>query len=246
MVTIQRQATIGQLVAASPARAGLFEKLGIDYCCGGKQPIEDACRAKGLDPDTVLRMLEAVDAAAGAHANTAPDPAAMTLTDLCQHIEQTHHAYLRSELPRLFELTRRVATRHGRRNPKLVELHRAFAAFQEELVEHMRKEEWIVFPMIRALEGSGEKPQCHCSTLPNPIRKMHADHDAAGSALATFNALTDGYRVPEDACNSYRIMLESLARLEQDMHRHVYKENNVLFPRALELESRQPRAEGGV
>lgn len=231
--TLTPEKTVGQLVAERPSRSRVFEKLGIDYCCGGKLPLADACSRKGLDAATVLAMLEATEGNAG-DAPEGPSPLDMSLTELCDHIERKHHDYLREELPRLEFMTHKVAKVHGENWPWLIELAQVFDALNAELTTHMMKEEQVLFPAIRDLEA-GRVPQSSCgSHLEGPISMMEHEHDNAGQALARMNELSGGYQPPEDACNTFRAMLDSLAELEQDMHRHVHKENSILFPKALE------------
>ncbi len=235
-VSLSPDATVGSLVAARPARARVFERLGIDYCCGGKMPLADACRKNGLDPDTALRMLVASDVDSAAPAN-AVNPASLSLAALADHIEQTHHAYLRTELPRLDAITEKVVRVHGDRDPRLSEVRAACLALAEELSSHMAKEERILFPMIRQLEQSRDLFVLHCGSLAYPIRQMESEHDAAGGGVARMRELTDNFTPPAWACNTYRAMLDGLAQLERDLHQHIHKENNVLFPRAMELEA---------
>lgn len=239
--SISMQTTVGQLVAEKPSRSRLFQKLGIDFCCGGKRPLADACAAKGIDVNTVLAFLEAdADAPAGSRE---VDAAAMGLTELADHIQHTHHAYLRQELPRLQAMIARVADVHGAHDPRLTQIPAIFDEFRQELVGHMLKEEQILFPMIRQMDRDrGARPNFHCGSIANPIRVMEMEHDSAGNALEQMRRLTDDYAPPPDACNTYRATLGGLAELEADMHQHVHKENNVLFPRAIELEQRLSKA----
>lgn len=220
---------MGELVRAVPARARVFEKFRIDYCCGGKIPLAEACRDRGLDPATVLVMLEALDEAAGAGA---VDADALSIAALCDHIETTHHGYLRQELPRLDFLTRKVAAVHGADESRLLEVREVFEGFSGEMVHHMHEEEQVVFPRLRAIEsdeGAGVTPD----ELRGIFVQLEAEHDGAGDALARFRELTDGFTPPDWACNTFRALYDSLGQLESDMHQHVHKENNVLFPRAL-------------
>ena len=223
--------TVGELVAQKPARARVFEKIGIDYCCGGKKPLDQACSEKGLDAKTVAVMLDAADAPSS---DRFADAQAMTLTELADHVVKTHHDYLRRELPRIEQLLAKVINAHGRNHPEMIEVGRIYAAFNEEMNSHMMKEERVLFPAIRAMEGSGTP--FHCGSIANPIRQMEAEHDSAGDALAQFRGLTGDYTPPPDACNTFRALLDSLEDLEQDMHQHVHKENNILFPRAIQRE----------
>lgn len=232
--TIDLRDTVGELVARRPFLSRVFEEAGVDYCCGGKRPLEDACRQKGLDPVAFAARLE--EAAAEADDEQFVDAAAMSLTALADHIQQTHHAYLKEELPRLDFLTAKVSSVHGEHDARLHEIHRIFQEFAADLSAHMMKEEQILFPLIRRLEASSSAQSFHCGSIANPIRQMELEHHGAGDALEQFRALTDDYSPPEWACNTYRAMLDALARLERDMHQHVHKEDNVLFPRALQRE----------
>ncbi len=227
--------TVGQLVADRPSRSRVFENLGIDFCCGGRKTLAEACAARGLDASTVLTVLLAAEMTGSP--STATDWTAATLTSLCDHIEQTHHAYLRAELPRLTAMIEKVAATHSDKDGRLPALAGVFAGFVAELASHMVKEEQILFPMVRKLEASDEPVQFHCGTLRNPIAVMEHEHDDAGAALARMRELTDEYVPPAEACNTWRAMLDGLHELEADMHQHVHKENNILFPRAVELEN---------
>ncbi|MFP4145700.1 MAG: iron-sulfur cluster repair di-iron protein [Phycisphaeraceae bacterium] len=241
MTTISTQTTVGELVAQRPARSRVFEKLGIDYCCGGRKPLAEVCEKKGLDPQTVLTMLEAIDAAGDGEE---VDAANMGLAELCDHIVATHHAYLREELPRLDFMTHKVSSVHGDREPRLHELRDAFVAFQEEVTSHLMKEEQILFPIIKQLELGDAGAAGHCGSIANPIAQMEHEHDNAGVGLETMRRVTDDFTPPEWACNTFRALYDALAQLEPDMHRHIHKENNVLFPRAQELEQQQTAAAG--
>jgi regulator of cell morphogenesis and NO signaling len=228
-------ATVGQLVVERPSRARVFEKFGIDYCCGGKVPLKQAIAAKGLKSETIVAELE--------HEQTPGDQpvfernwATASLTDLCDHIEQTHHARLKQDLPRLEFLTAKVASRHGDRRQELKEIHRIVLALRAELESHMAREEQVLFPFCRRLDSADELPPSHCWTVRNPIEVMVREHEDAGEALAQLRELTNGYTPPADACNTYRAMYDALHELERDMHQHVHKENNILFPKATRAE----------
>jgi regulator of cell morphogenesis and NO signaling len=224
--------TVGQWVVERPARARVFETFGIDYCCGGKQPLEQACRDRHVDVQQVLKALEQSD--------TQPSPledwSHATLTELADHIEATHHQYLRREFPRLDFFTEKVARNHGADKPQLAELRQVFLALRDELEQHMAKEEQILFPLCRRLAAAGGPVASHCGSVANPIAVMVREHDDAGEALARMRELTNGYAAPEGSCNTFRAFMASLAELEADLHLHIHKENNILFPRAIELE----------
>lgn len=234
MLTLDPTATVGSFVRQKPSRSRVFESLKIDYCCGGKTPLHQACERKGIDAAEVMKQIEASDAAA--ETSDLTDADSMTLTELADHIEATHHAYLREELPRLDFMTEKVSRVHGEKDERLFRMREAFVALKAELEPHMMKEEKILFPLIRQLEASQSSSEFHCGSVANPIRQMEHEHDQAGNALEILREVTDGYEPPEWACNTYRAMLDSLQKLEADMHQHVHKENNVLFVKALELE----------
>lgn len=233
LTAISPETTIGELVAAKPALARLFENLGIDYCCGGKKTLAAACAAKGLEIATTIALLESAGAALSATTREV-DAAAMSLTQLTDHIEATHHAYLKAELPRLIEMSERVATKHSWRDGRLLDVAGAVRSLAEEMISHMRKEEIILFPLVRQIErGAAGAPSS--AQLAGPIRQMEAEHEGAGDLTARLRQLTDDFTPDHEACNTHRALLAGLAEFESDLHRHVHKENNVLFPRALAL-----------
>lgn len=227
--------TVGQLVAERPERGRVFERLGIDYCCGGRKPLREACVQRGLDPEQVRAELE--EAEGLPVACTEPDWTTAPLSDLIDHIETTHHERMRSELPRVAALVQKVAGAHGRRHPALLQLERTFSEFSVELLSHMSKEELALFPRIRELESGAAANEGRPGTLDPSVRRMMEEHDDAGRALARMRAFTSGFTPPDDACASYRVMLAGLRDLERDVRTHVHKENNILFPRAIALES---------
>ena len=235
MTAIDTEATIGEIVRQCPSRARVFESLKIDYCCGGKISLSDACERRKIDTNDVLEQLRQCDSAGGD--KQVIDADAMTLTDLADHIVETHHAYLRNELPRLDFMTEKVSRVHGDKEPRLLKIREAFVALKNELEPHMVKEEQILFPMVRQLEASTAKPESDCGSVGNPIRQMEHEHDQAGNALAILRESSDDFVPPNWACNTYRAMLDTLEQLEGDLHQHIHKENNVLFPKALKLES---------
>ena len=230
--------SVGDWVARHPQTSRVFESLQIDYCCGGGKLLEQACRDRQLDPQQILLQLEQTIDGADEPTN---DWLNAPLVELCDHIEQTHHAYLREELPRLTEMVAKVVAAHGENHPELATVQEVFNSLRAELEPHMFKEEQVLFPAIRQLEQSADDPSFPFGTVANPIRMMEQEHDDAGYALSRLHTLTRDYHIPEGACNTYRAMLAGLRHLEKDMHRHVHKENSILFPRAIELErSRVP------
>lgn len=233
MTTFQISDTVGAIVRDHPALSRLFEQVQVDYCCGGQKTLAEACAKRGIDPQTFLTELET-------WVTTTPAPevnlTALSLTELADHIERIHHAYLHAELPRLEKMVTKVAAVHGEKEPRLIQIKDIFLALSAELATHLMKEEQILFPMIRQLEASDTLPTFHCGTVANPVRRMEFEHEEAGVALAQLRQLTDEFTPPAWACNTYRALLDALHTFEQDMHQHVHKENNVLFPRAIALE----------
>lgn len=234
MSTTTIEKTVGELVAERPGRSRVFEAYGIDYCCGGKRPLPEACAKKGVDIAKIVREIAYADADIQ---DDAIDCGTMPLDELADHIVDTHHAYLEKELPRLVAMSAKVAKVHGDSDLRLVELAQVVSELAAELQSHMMKEENVLFPIVRQLADTDTLPQMHCGNLSNPIRVMEAEHDTAGNALERAHELTDNYTPPKWACNTYRALLERLHDLELDMHQHIHKENNILFPKALEKEA---------
>jgi regulator of cell morphogenesis and NO signaling len=231
MKNINADTTVGEIVRAFPARSRVFENLGIDYCCGGKKPLREVCRSCGLDPATVVAMLAALD---NVPETSLADPDNITLSELCDHIERVHHGYLREELPRLDFMTHKVSAVHGDSEPRLVEIRRVFENFKAKITSHTQEEDENVFPAIRQLEKAG-RDKSVAFGFTEELEKLEAEHEKTGAALREFKELTDNYTPPEWACNTFRALYDGLARLEKDMHQHVHKENNVLFPKTLAM-----------
>ncbi len=228
--------TVGQMVAEKPSRALVFERIGIDFCCGGKLTLEDACRYRGLDVAVVLHELELADSSAE---TVKGNCAVFSLSALCDHIVARYHAYLRREMPRLGTLLFRVVEAHGDHHPELRRILEIYGRFAGDLKRHIDVEEEVLFPMIRQLE-SGISPQ---GGSPGRIELLTEDlaneHETAGSVLSEVRMLTRDYCVPCDACDSYKLMLMQLAEFERDLHEHVGIENNILFPKACHIERLQ-------
>jgi regulator of cell morphogenesis and NO signaling len=224
--------TVGDLVAERPGRAKIFEKLGIDYCCKGNMALAVACEAKGADASSVAAQMEAEAAKPG----EGPDaPWRQSVDSLVDHVISKHHAYMREALPRLEWITDKMAKVHGDRDTRLPELAAAFKAFAQETEEHLNKEEMILFPFCKLLEKGQRPPFPPTVTL--PVRTMMREHEDHGAALESFRRLTDGFAVPEGACNTWRAMLDGLQELEGDLYTHIHLENTVLFPWAERLEA---------
>lgn len=224
---------IGALVAQEPLRASVFDEFGLDFCCGGKQSLEDACRKSGVDLRTVLDRLASNDANTG---SSSERWSGSPVSDLIDHIEGTHHAYLKRELPRLSRLSEKVAGVHGDRAPELIELMNVFRELRHEIEQHTLKEEMVLFPYIRSLESQTTAQGPPFGTVANPIRCMESEHEDAGRALTRMRELTGEYVAPPDACASWKALVGGLKALDQDLRIHIHKENSILFPKALLLE----------
>jgi regulator of cell morphogenesis and NO signaling len=232
MTVLAQEIPIGQLVADDPRRARLLERLGIDYCCGGRAPLDVACRRNGLDVATVLDQLALGDFEVPHNGHDGFDASRARLGELIDHIVTTHHAYLHRELPRLSALAGQVVGPHGVRHPELREVRDVLNDLQDDLKFHLLKEEKVVFPVIARLERAAEISLPRGGSVARAIVVMEHEHGDAGAALARLRTLTDGYTPPEDACPTFRALLDGLAELEADLHVHVHEENNILFPRA--------------
>ncbi len=229
--------TVRDIALENPAAVRVFEKYGIDYCCGGRVPLDEACAKKNLNVDEVIASLEATSASS---ISGDKDWASKSLADLAAHIVETHHAYVTRELPRLNALAGKVVNRHGDTRLELPAIQAKLAELGEELITHQGKEEVVLFPYIGKLEqyvsGSGKKPRDCFGTIAHPIAMMTKDHDVAGNLMAEIRDLGQDYTPPEGACPTFRAFYQGLREFEQDLHRHIHLENNILFPRALELE----------
>lgn len=236
--------TVGQIAAEMPPTIPVFERLGIDYCCGGDRLLSQACAARGLSAEEVVAQLEA------AASSSPPPPRDWTrasLAELMDHILETHHEYLRAELPALESRLARTLEAHGQTHGALLgELGSVYRGLQEELYAHMHKEEMILFPAIRQMEEAASQgrsaPGTPFGSVSNPIRVMRFEHDHAARALARMREITNGYALPADACATWQALYEGLQQLETDLLHHIHLENNILFWRAAALEAAGSRA----
>jgi regulator of cell morphogenesis and NO signaling len=244
-MTIAPETTVADIATSAPATIRVFQDHQIDYCCGGRIPLAQACTARGLSVDTLLRELQA----AVEPVSREPVWANESLTALVRHIQARYHEPLRGELPRLEAMLDKVVSRHGDHLPEtLLPLQRTFKQLQAELLEHMAREDRVLFPFILRLEaGEGVPAADAVEWIRSPIAAMEADHEEAGKALAFIRDVTRSFAPPEWACPTFRGLYYGLSQLEADMHLHVHLENNILFPRAARLtEGRTglPRAGG--
>ncbi|MCX6550638.1 MAG: iron-sulfur cluster repair di-iron protein [Acidobacteria bacterium] len=228
--------TIADVAARYPASIPVFERLGLDYCCGGKRPVGQAVAEAGLDWQSVVAQIEAALSA------TLPGPepvswADASLSDLIGHILARYHAKLREDMPMLTAMGEKVINAHGERHPEVRDVVSVFAGLRSELESHMMKEEHVLFPFIEQLEGglAGRHPML--GHIASPIGMMEHEHESAGAALARLRAITSSYAAPADGCATFRGYYDGLATIERDLHEHIHLENNVLFPRAQALEA---------
>lgn len=235
---ITAETTVADIATQMPATIAVFQQHQIDFCCGGRIPLREACSERGLATEALIADLIAAERPASPE----PDWQRVPLAALVRHIQTRYHEPLRAELPRLAAMLAKVVQRHGEHLPEtLVPLQRTFSDFSEELLSHMAKEDQVVFPLIEALDA-GERAAERARAIAGPIAIMEDDHERAGSALAAMRALTSGYAPPEWACPTFRGLYYGLAELEAEMHMHVHLENHVLFPRAAALAGEQLRA----
>ena len=230
--------TIREIVTENAGSARVFESLGIDYCCGGQRTLRDACTRAGASLDGVLNLL----AQAGHEAET-PETISWvkgSLGNLIAHIVEKHHSFVRRETPRLESLLAKVVSKHGPAHAELGQIQELFSATGQELATHMLKEEHILFPYIEKMEAAGGQredfPGACFGSVQAPIANMIADHEDAGALLSRMRQLSGGYVAPEGACPSYQALYRGLDDFERDLHQHIHLENNILFPRAIELE----------
>ncbi len=224
------QRTIGQIVADDYRAAAVFKKAGIDFCCGGNKSLETACREKNLDTNQLAgELAELENSSVGAER----DFKNWDLGFLADYIVNTHHRYVVKTLHELMHYTRKIADVHGENHPELLEVASLFAEINRELTQHLRNEDEVLFPAIKEVMKSGKRGAK--STIVMEISRMNGEHEFAGGAMDKINEITNGYALPEDGCNTYRVAFKLLEEFEDDLHTHVHLENNILFPKALQL-----------
>lgn len=233
--------TIREIALEYPQTTRVFEEFKIDYCCGGRKPLSEACQTAGLDTDFVWQKIE--NAIEGFEENGKTDfPEHKKTSDLTDYIVEKHHVFTNNEIERLTPLMEKVCNKHGSEHTELFEIQQVFRQLCQELTPHMRKEEMVLFPYIKVLAAvvSTDLPiaEPHFKTVQNPVRMMMSEHDEAGDLLRQMRELSNDYTLPEGACPSYKALYFGLEELEKDLHRHIHLENNVLFPQAVELEEK--------
>ena len=242
-MNVTTEKTVRELALEKPGATRVFEKLGIDYCCGGNKSLQEACRTANLSVNEVLRSLESAQHSADQIAR-APrgngDWQTAPLADLATHISSTHHKYTREEIARLTPLFAKVCSVHGKNHPELLRMQQIFQALAQELTMHMMKEEMVLFPYVIRMEESVLQNEpvlpAPFGSVQNPVTAMEHEHDSAGNALRSLREASNGYAPPPDACISFQTLYQALADFEADLHQHIHLENNILFPRAVALE----------
>lgn len=229
--------TIGELAAADYRKAQVFKKYGLDFCCGGRKSVAEACAEKNIPADIVEAELKASSQQQNNQGFNYNDWEPDFLADF---IVNNHHGYVKKSLQPIGELAAKVARVHGAHHPETVQVASIFRAVSDELQDHLLKEEQILFPYIHTLiqqkklnAAAGRSP---FGTVQNPVNLMESEHEAVGKNMAAINALTGGYSLPEEACSSYTLLYKWLHEFEDDLHQHIHLENNILFPKAIELE----------
>ena len=225
-----QKVNVGDIVADDFRTSSLFKNAGIDFCCGGKQTLAEACFEKGINADDLeVEIKKVIDE---------PVNPGMKFKEfepgfLCDYIVNTHHKFVLKNLPELVFYTNKIATVHGDHHPELVEVAKLFSQINTELLQHLKKEEEVFFPAIKEVVALGS-PNAK-ETIHSEIKRLSGEHDFAGAAMDEINKITNGYRLPEDACKTYQVTFKLLEQFEDDLHIHVHLENNILFGKALDL-----------
>lgn len=225
---MKKDITIGEIVAQDYRAAEVFKEAGIDFCCGGNQSIGEACSEKGIDRIDLITKLEMLE--------STPNTTVQNFIEwepgfLCDYIVNTHHKYVLKSLPELVMYTEKIASVHGERHAELDEVARLFSQINKELLQHMKKEEEVLFPAIKEAVSSGSAKAK--SIIVSEIERLSEEHEFAGGAMDKINVITANYKVPADGCNTYNVTFKLLRQFEDDLHTHVHLENNILFPKAL-------------
>lgn len=230
--------TIREIAVEIPLATRIFEEFKIDYCCGGRKPLVEACENAGVNSEVIVEQIGKLMSVESEDEKIKLSE--VSLTELINYICDKHHTFTRQEIARLIPLAAKVANRHGENHPELLEVERLFGELSDDLLPHLMKEENVLFPYIEKLErvvkNSASFPLSCFGTVNNPIRMMMMEHDTAGDILKKMRELTNDYNLPEGACLSYTSLFKRLEDFEKDLHQHIHLENNLLFPKAIELE----------
>jgi regulator of cell morphogenesis and NO signaling len=221
---------LGEIVTEDFRAAEIFKEAGIDFCCGGKKTLTEACREKKLDVNAIASKLE--DLHTQPH-NSNQNFKDWSLDFLADYIMNTHHKFVLKTLPDLVFYTQKIAQVHGENHPELVKIAAMTAEINTELLQHLKNEEEVLFPAIKiALKSDSTEARL---SIQAEIARMSDEHEYAGGAMDTINVMTQGYTLPQDACNTYKVAFKLLEQFEDDLHVHVHLENNILYPKALNL-----------
>lgn len=238
-MTVIPAKTVREVAVENPAATRVFERFGIDYCCGGNQALEQACQRAGVSFNEVIDSLDLEEETARA-AKHVRDWQSEPLSELITHIKNTHHTYTREEIVRLAALLQKVCSVHGKNHAELFGIQETFGSLSQELMTHMMKEEMVLFPYIARMEESVVQREpvlpAPFGTVQNPVAMMEHEHDSAGAALRSIRKTSRDFATPADACISYQTLYKALAAFEADLHQHIHLENNILFPRAIAME----------
>jgi regulator of cell morphogenesis and NO signaling len=238
----QPEKTVKEYVLEDFRTASIFEKYGLDFCCGGGRSVLEACSHKGLDYDAIQRELDELEIS-GKGAGATNRFQEWSITFLSTYVVQNHHNYIRSVVPAILTHAQKVGQVHAERWPYMIEVASIFADLASELTSHLHKEEAILFPRLRQLDNAAGGTAARSRYLGGPIAQMMAEHDEAGALMERINKLTNHYTLPEGGCTTFSTLLSELQDFERDLHQHVFLENNILFPKALALEETMLKAE---
>ena len=237
MLQVEDQ-TIGQLVTEDYRTAQVFRSFKLDFCCGGNKTVKEACDDRGAEYQKVVRALQQLKETEADSEQHNYDE--WSLDFLVDYIINNHHHYVRNKLPEIRQYAKKVASVHGHRYPALKEIYSEFASLYEEMLDHLDKEEQILFPYVKQIteaQKKGQQPETpEFGEASDPIAMMEEEHDDAGGAMRKIRELSDDFTPPSDACTTFRLLFENLEAFEKDLHKHVHLENNILFPKALETE----------
>lgn len=232
--TADTEPTIGEMVTQDYRKAQVFKRYGIDFCCGGKKTITEACAKKGIDP---VEVKKALDLLSNEAANSENDYQQWNIGFLTDYIINVHHQYVNENIAFIVELANKVAKVHGQQHAEAIQVAKLFSEVAGDLILHLQKEEKVLFPFVKALakvqRSGGVLPESAFGNVANPIHIMEAEHEQAGELLQTIRAITNNFTLPADACNSYAVLYKKLDEFENDLHKHVHLENNILFPKVL-------------
>ena len=229
--------TIGAFVAQDFRTAAVFSKYKIDFCCKGNRTITEVCKKQDINADTLLQNV--FDVLQSENNNTI-DFNSWPLDLLVDYIEKTHHRYVEEKTGIILQFLNKLCSVHGANHPELFKINELFTAGAGELSQHMKKEELMLFPfikrMVKTKESDGILAQPSFGTVSNPIAMMMQEHDNEGERYREIANLTNNYTAPADGCTTYKVTFAMLDEFEQDLHKHIHLENNILFPKAIILE----------